>query len=140
VISVCPVESDMDTMMIKHSHNDIRRLRPISRRYPRGKLHDFSADIADGKFFASGRVDDISLSGFKMSDVSDSFRADKYSYTVVISGKGWHLKVLVKPCWKKKNNENYEIGFKIVDAPWEWAEFAISAVQTDNSQDWVGNA
>lgn len=119
---------------------DYRRSRPISRRYPRGRIDGYSVDIADGRFFAHGAIADISLTGFKMALSFDSFKADQYSYTTIISGKGRHFKLLVKPCWKNSSGQKSEVGFKIVDAPWEWAEFAMMVIHRDVDHDWIGQA
>jgi hypothetical protein len=35
--------------------------------------------------------------------------------------------MLAKPCWRTKNDPNtITIGFKILDAPWEWVEFTMN--------------
>lgn len=103
--------------------------RPV-RRHKRAELDGFVGDIADGNNVLGGVVTDVSESGFKMSQVPDVFTADKLSYTTVISGKGRHFRVLVKPCWSKKLDSNglLEVGFKIVDAPWEWSEMVFSHI------------
>ncbi len=120
--------------------SDFKQSRPIGRRYPREQIIGYSIDIADGQFFARGAIEDISLNGFKIAMPSDSFKADQFKYKTVFSGHGKHFKLLVKPCWKKTCGQQSEIGFKIVDAPWEWAEFAMAIIHRDGNQDWVGQA
>ena len=37
---------------------------------------------------------------------------------------------LAKPCWKRTGSmtSRIDIGFKILDAPWEWVEFAMNEI------------
>lgn len=131
----------MDHARLQNSKDSENRLGGINRKYQRNKVAGFFGDIADGPVVVGGVVEDVSSNGFKMSHVSDSFLAEKHSYTAVVSGNGKHYKILAKPCWKRKTRDNFEIGFKVVDAPWEWFEFILN---TDTGQqfqeDWRGNA
>jgi hypothetical protein len=38
----------------------------------------------------------------------------------------------VFPCWTKKirTNHSVEVGFKIIQASWEWTEFVLNAVSS----------
>ena len=64
----------------------------------------------------------------RLSNLPGTFSAADHSYTTVISGNGKHYRVIVIPCWTKKvgNDRSVEVGFKIVEASWEWAEFVLN--------------
>jgi len=96
------------------------------RRSRRARVKGFSCDIADGHRLHEGAVADISLNGFKMIQAGETFPGDKHCYRTVLSGAGKHFKVLAKPCWRKASSEGGEIGFKILDVSWEWAEMILT--------------
>jgi len=103
---------------------------PVKRRYRRACMTGFAGDVADGKNIFSGHVSDISLGGFKVADLPQSFAAERHTYVAILSGGGKHYRVLAKPCWKKTGSlaSRIDIGFKILDAPWEWVEFAMNLI------------
>lgn len=116
-----------------------QRFGVLKRRFQRTGVHGFVADIADGNSMLNGLVADVSSGGFRMTRIADTFVVAKHSYTAFISGGGKNYKVLVKPCWQKNDaGSNFvEMGFKIVDAPWEWMEFVLNTVSdTDYEDDW----
>ena len=112
------------------NNNEFDRLLGHSKRnYRRAELHGFTGNLVDGKKIIEGIVENISSGGFELSNLPESFSAEKHTYLAVISGKNKHYKVLVKPCWKKNKAENdIVIGFKILDAPWEWAELTLNLI------------
>lgn len=102
----------------------------ITRKHRRAGLAGFTGDVADGKNIFSGHVTDISLGGFKVADLPHSFTAERHTYVAILSGGGKYYRVLAKPCWKKSGSltNRIDIGFKILDAPWEWVEFAMNEI------------
>ena len=119
----------METAAREHSRTMPDGFLSSKRKYPRLDVQGFAGDIADGKFFVAGTVEDVSLLGFKMSNLPLNFSAANRSYTTVISGNDKHYRCVVMPCWTKKaeNNLSVEVGFKIIQATWEWTEFVLSA-------------
>lgn len=118
----------MEHMKLQSSTNSSERMGGIHRRSSRCNVAGFSCDIAAGHRFFGGLVENVSSNGFKMTQVEDTFAGDEFYYQAVVSGKGKHYKVIAKPCWKRETDEGLEIGFKIIDAPWEWSEFVLETV------------
>lgn len=105
-------------------------LGPTKRKYRRVEMPGFVGDLADGKAMLGGVVADISLGGFKITTMRMSFAADRHAYTAILTGGGNHYRLLAKPCWKRLGlgKDNLEIGFKILDAPWEWIELTMNEI------------
>lgn len=118
----------MDQMRLQEGKGTMSRMGGIHRRFQRETVIGFSGDIADGNHMIAGDVDNVSTNGFKMINITGSFRAGKHYYQTIISGDGKYYKLMAKPCWKRKTVGDTEIGFKIVDAPWEWFEFILESV------------
>jgi hypothetical protein len=119
----------MKTAVNRHSRAMSKGLLYFKRRQSRVDVNSFVGDIADGNFVLKGIVEDVSFSGFKMSNLPRNFSAAHRSYTTVISGNDKHYRCVVIPCWTKKakNNRTVEVGFKIIQASWEWTEFVLNA-------------
>jgi hypothetical protein len=119
----------METAVRSHNQETATGLMHVKRKHPRVEVHGYVGDVADGNFVLGGIVEDVSSGGFKMSNLPGTFSATDRSYTTVISGKGKHYRVIVIPCWTKKlgNDRSMEVGFRIVQASWEWAEFVMGA-------------
>jgi hypothetical protein len=99
----------------------------IKRKYHRAEISGFMGNLIDGRKIIGGIVENISTGGVEFSNLPESFGAEKHTYVAVITGKDKHYKVLVKPCWRKcKGKSNVNIGFKILDAPWEWVELNLN--------------
>ena len=114
------------------SDKDQKRIRRISqsgqykRKYHRDISSDFVGDLVDGRKIIGGIVENISPDGFEIANLPQSFTAEKYLYRTVLSGGGKHYKMLAKPCWRKKKGKYFtDIGFKIIDAPWQWLELTM---------------
>ena len=104
----------------------ISRSDQHKRKYHRAVIPDFAGDLVDGRKIISGIVENISPGGFEIANLPQSFIAEKYLYRTVLSGAGRHYKILAKPCWRKTKGEYYtDIGFKIIDAPWQWLELTL---------------
>jgi hypothetical protein len=119
----------METAVRSRNQEMTNNMAYIKRRHPRVDVHGYVGDIADGNFVLGGIVEDVSSGGFKLSNLPETFSAADRSYTTVISGKGNHYRVIVIPCWTKKtgSNPSLEVGFKIVQSSWEWAEFVLKS-------------
>ncbi len=102
--------------------------RKNKRKSHRKDVSGFMADIADTTSVVGGEIENISSGGFKMINVPSSFTGSKHTYTTVLNGNGKYYRLVAKPCWMKKNAENgsIEIGFKIIDAPWEWVDLTLN--------------
>lgn len=99
----------------------------VKRKFRRIGIPGFVGDLADGTSIVGGIVEDISAGGFKITNIPKTFTAEKHVYTTIVSGGGRHYKILARPCWRKQSSElsNVEMGFKILDAPWEWLELTM---------------
>lgn len=103
----------------------------LKRKYQRAGVPGFVGNLADGKRIIEGIVGNISTGGFEITNLPKSFTADRHTYTAVLSGGGKHYKMLAKPCWRNDSGRNdINIGFKILDAPWEWVEFTMNEITT----------
>ncbi len=104
------------------------RLGPTERKYRRLEVPGFVGDLADGKAVLGGVVADISLGGFKITTRRKSFAADRHAYTAILTGGGNHYRLLAKPCWRRAGSgkDNIQIGFKILEAPWEWVQLTMN--------------
>ncbi|MCI5163963.1 MAG: PilZ domain-containing protein [Candidatus Electrothrix sp. AX5] len=95
------------------------------RRRIRVKLEGYIADVADGYFVYAGRVEDVSLSGLRLSELPIKFSVEGKRYTLVVSGGPnfdcYKLKVV--PRWRRKDDIVLVAGFKVVEAPEEWRAF-----------------
>jgi hypothetical protein len=119
----------MDNMKIGHMPERDGGGGLVKRKSRRVRIPGFVADLADGNAIIGGKIGNISKTGFNFTDVSPDFHADKHVYTIVLSRGGSHFRVMAKPCWRRqKGKEATEIGFKILDAPWEWVEFTTTEV------------
>jgi len=117
------------------------RFGQLKRKYRRMDITGFDCDIADGSSSYGGKVEDISSGGFKITNIPQSFSADRYVYTVLLSSQdGKHFRLLARPCWSKRNSgaDRLEMGFRIIDAPWEWTEFTFGEISdVDYEDDYV---
>ena len=99
----------------------------VKRKGRRKKVFGFVGDIADTASLVGGEIENICAGGFKMINISDTFTAANHTYTVVLNEHGNYYRLVAKPCWKKKGVKkgSIEIGFKIIDAPWEWVDLTL---------------
>ncbi|MBW1636017.1 MAG: PilZ domain-containing protein [Deltaproteobacteria bacterium] len=100
----------------------------VIRREARRAVTGFVADIADSASVLTGGVKNISRGGFRMTGIPDLFTGSEHSYTTVVNGDGNYFRLVAKPCWIKESGEKgvVDIGFKILDAPWEWVDLTDS--------------
>lgn len=116
------------------------RFGQMNRKDRRAGVGGFVGDLADGNLVFGGTVADISAGGFKIVNIPESFSAEKHTYTAVLSGGGKHFRLLAKPCWRKQGagRGNVEMGFKILDAPWEWIELTMNEIPEFDYEDNFG--
>jgi hypothetical protein len=117
----------------EHRRRTPARWFSIERRYPRIKISGLICDIADGNLVFGGIVTDVSAGGFKVSNLPRTMSSGKHNFSAVLSGNNRHYRLVVVPCWSKTAAEGYcvEIGFRIIQAPWEWTDFISNAVYYD---------
>lgn len=106
------------------------RFGQMKRKHRRAGVPGFVGDLADGKLVISANIEDISIGGFKIVGIPSTFGADKHTYTAILSGGGKHYRLLAKPCWITPGavEGKVDIGFKILNAPWEWVEFTMNEI------------
>jgi len=98
--------------------------RLVARRFGRMAVAGISVGIADESSYAVAVAENISQGGLKLAGLSPRFQADKFLYRAVVSTDGKSFRLTVKPCWRRSDNgQSVEIGFKVIEAPWEWYEF-----------------
>lgn len=98
------------------------------RRSKRTNFKGWEGQVAHGSSVFSGDVEDVSVTGFKIVNLPAGFPGDEYSYKAVLSCRGNYFKLLVKPCWCRKESatdSHCSMGFKILMAPPEWSTFVI---------------
>ena len=117
------------------------RFGQMRRKYRRAGVPGFVGDIADGNLVIGGMIEDISTGGFRITNIPEFFQAEKHTYSAVLSGAGKHYRLLAKPCWRKKGTgqDQVEMGFKIIDAPWEWVELTMKEIPEFDYEDGFGN-
>lgn len=100
----------------------------IERKNHRTEISGFVGDIAGSNSLVGGDIKNISCGGFMMESVPATFSAYKHTYTVVLTGGGKHYRLIAKPCWHSKSDKKrfVEIGFKIIDAPWDWLDLTLN--------------
>lgn len=113
------------------------RFGQMRRKDRRAGVPGLVGDIADGNQVIGGVIHDISSGGFRIAHIPVCFSADKLTYVVVLSGGGKHYRLLAKPCWRKKGKgqDQDEMGFKIIDAPWEWFELTMLEIPEFDYED-----
>ncbi len=121
----------MRSLSKETSHSRGSKTRVIRRKNNRIRVKGVLGDIADGNFAFGGIGEDISSTGVKITQLPEDFYISSQSYRTVISGGGKHYRILIRPCWMKKDHltRTAEIGFKIIEASWEWEEFVLSRTQ-----------
>jgi len=98
--------------------------RVASRRFSRRAVEGLSVGIAGEGLYAVAVAENVSQGGLKLSGLSSRFQANNFLYRAVVSGGGKTFRLTMKPCWKRSSgDQSVEVGFKVLDAPWEWCEF-----------------
>ncbi len=81
-----------------------------------------TASISDGNFVFEGNVENISRTGFKMTDIPAKFDPEAPECTAVISSTKKNYKFAIRPTWSTEAGIYKVVGFEILSAPSEWFE------------------
>ena len=81
-----------------------------------------TATISDGKFAFEGSVEDVSRTGFKMTDIPAKFDPESPDCTAVVNGKTRSYKFAVRPTWSSEEGISQVVGFEIISPPVEWID------------------
>ncbi len=92
-----------------------------------------TATLSDGNFVFEGSVENVSRTGFKMTDIPSKFNTESVECTAVISSSGKNYKFSIRPSWSTEAGIYKVIGFKIISASTEWLELLdlLDPQQTD---------
>ncbi|MBU0680145.1 MAG: hypothetical protein KKD73_01865 [Proteobacteria bacterium] len=82
-----------------------------------------TATMSDGNFVFEGSVENISRTGFKMTDIPSKFNPESSACTAVLSSKTKNYKFSIKPTWSTEKGIYKVVGFEIVSPPAEWIAF-----------------
>ncbi len=82
-----------------------------------------TATMSDGNFIFEGSVENISRTGFKMTDIPAKFDPESSDCTAVISSKTKNYKFSVRPTWSTEKGIYKVVGFEILSPPAEWLAF-----------------
>lgn len=82
-----------------------------------------TATMSDGNFVFEGSVENISRTGFKMTDIPSKFNPESSECTAVISSKMKNYKFAIKPSWSTEKGIYKVVGFEIISPPAEWIAF-----------------
>ncbi len=94
------------------------------RKFQRVTVGGLQADISDGMGFFSGEIGDISRDGILVKDLPKRLNEQVVKMTIVVSGNGCSFKMLIRPRWAELDGLRKSVGFKIINTPWGWSEFA----------------
>lgn len=81
-----------------------------------------TATMSDGFFVFEGSVENVSRTGFKMTDIPAKFDAESSECTAVISSKTKNYKFSIRPTWSTEEGIYKVVGFEIISPPAEWLE------------------
>jgi hypothetical protein len=123
---------------IKKAGRNIKQSRGKmeKRKYQRVTIENLSVDVSDGIGFFPGVISDVSRFGMSMADLSTRLNVDVKKMTVVISGKGGHFKMNVRPRWSIKDGHRKSLGAEISTAPLGWTEFVMNFERVFNNDVW----
>ncbi|MCI5121304.1 MAG: hypothetical protein D3908_08985 [Candidatus Electrothrix sp. AUS4] len=95
------------------------------RKQDRIKLRGYIADISDGTYEYDAIVEDVSLEGLCLTDLSNRFSVEKRIYSAVIAGgaDAEAFRLQVQPRWVRRHGEYIEVGFIIIRSPTKWKRF-----------------
>jgi hypothetical protein len=107
------------------------------RKQDRIKLRGYIADISDRIYECDAIVEDVSLEGLCLTDVSNKFTVEKKIYTAVIAGgpDADSYKLQVQPRWVRRHGEFIEVGFTIIRSPTKWKRFIRELVPKKGTVD-----
>jgi len=107
------------------------------RKQDRVKLRGYIADISDGTVEYDAIVEDVSLEGLCLTDLSNKFVVEKKIYSAVIAGgfDAESFKLQVQPRWVRRHGDFVEVGFTIIRSPTKWKKFVRDLVPKEGAVD-----
>ena len=112
------------------------------RKQDRVKLRGYIADISDGTVEYDAIVEDVSLEGLCLTDLSNKFVVEKKIYSAVVSGgvDADSFKLQVQPRWVRRHGYFVEVGFTIIRSPTKWKKFVRQLIPkkggTNMQEEW----
>jgi hypothetical protein len=103
-------------------HNKITTEKRYNERI---QLNGYSIKATDFSLFSSPTITDISMEGLRLTKVPRklAYRESALIITVLGSLLSECHKLTIMPCWRKKNNLYWDVGFYIYKAPAFWKRF-----------------
>jgi hypothetical protein len=97
----------------------------LLRKQDRINLRGYIADISCGTLEYDAIVEDVSLEGLCLTDLSNKFAVEKKIYSAVISGgpDADSYKLQVQPRWVRRHGDFIEVGFTVIRSPTKWKRF-----------------
>ncbi|WPD23729.1 MAG: hypothetical protein Q3M24_08630 [Candidatus Electrothrix aestuarii] len=107
------------------------------RKQDRIKLRGYIVDISDGTYDYDAIVEDVSLEGLCLTDLSNRFSVEKRIYSAIVSGgaDGEAFRLQVQPRWVRRHGEYVEVGFIIIRSPTKWKRFIRDLIPKQDSAD-----
>jgi hypothetical protein len=107
------------------------------RKQDRVKLRGYIADISDGTVEYDAIVEDVSLEGLCLTDLSNKFVVEKKIYSAVIAGgfDAESFKLQVQPRWVRRHGDFVEVGFTIIRSPTKWKKFVRDLIPKKGAVD-----
>jgi len=96
------------------------------RRHPRIVTRNMSIDMTDGMGCCSGMIQDVSLAGLCLTDITGRLGKDIDVYTVVATNGHRYFKFRVRPKWEEANGLNKRMGVEIKEPSGAWLEYVRS--------------
>jgi len=96
------------------------------RRHPRLAVRNMSIDLSDGMGCCSGTVQDISLTGLCLDDITGRLGRNINIYTVVATNGHRSFKFRVRPKWEEASGLNKRMGVEIKAPTGAWLEYVRS--------------
>jgi hypothetical protein len=101
--------------------------RVAARKHARHQDAALVGDLVIGGSIYHAGVHDFSPVGVRLTGLQENtIPTSTYTCTIFLSKGSTHFKLLVKPCWKRSSpaGDSVEMGFKILDSPWQWYRFS----------------
>ena len=91
-------------------------------------MENLSVDISDGTGFFQGTVFDISRFGLCLTDLPNLLNGDAETMTIVVSRRGRHFRMKVRPRWycHTDGGARKSFGVEILALPAGWEEFVLN--------------
>ena len=98
------------------------------RQHLRIAMENLSVDVSDGAGFFQGMVSDISRFGMCLTDLPKRVNGDAEKITIVVSRRGIHFRMNVRPRWYTHTDggARKSFGAEILAAPLGWTEFVMN--------------